>query len=126
MIDKAIFDWLAEETRLPRGVLLFRGPLPESAPDTCVAVIHRGGLGELDGRVAEVAIQVYVRAVSQDEALRLYSLVREILLGKFNVPLEDGLTFFSASEVSQGMMGQDERGRYVVSGNYTVRTQRVL
>ncbi len=126
MIDRAIFEWVAFSTGLQRGSVLFRGPLPENAPDTCVALIHRGGLGEVDGRVAEIALQVYVRSPSQDEALSLYAKVREALLKNYNVSLGNGMLVFSAVEVSQGFLGQDERGRYVFSGNYTVRAPSML
>lgn len=117
-LERALFDFLSVRAKLP----LYRGPLPENAPDTCAGLIYRGGQAEVDGRVAQAAFQLLVRGESQDHVLAIYQQVRDLLLRYYQQPLGDsGYVLYSVTENSSGFLGQDERGRYVMSANFTVR-----
>jgi hypothetical protein len=125
-LDRELFDWIAMNAPLQKGVEFFRGPIPEDSPDEAIALIYRGGRSETaTNPVAEAAFQVYIRAWSQDKILHWYRCVRELLMRYFQVVLLDR-TMFSVTETSSGFVGMDGKGRYVFSSNFTVRADRVL
>jgi hypothetical protein len=125
-LDRELFDWIATNARLQKGVEFFRGPIPEDSPDEAVALIYRGGRSEtVTSPVAESAFQVYIRAWSQDKALQWYRSIRDVLMRYFQVVLLERIVF-SVTETSSGFVGMDGKGRYVFSSNFTVRADRVL
>lgn len=128
---KEIAKYIDNQTVLTLGTTLFAGFMPADVDGANVTVIETGGVPNFDLLDQQAkTIQVLSRSSDYWTARTNALLVHNLLHGMKGVslPVVSVAAYFvntgEALSVPQSL-GQDEKGRYVISTNYVLRIENV-
>ncbi len=124
---RELFDWVAGELTLSRGVEWHCGHLPPEGTGPMAVLLERGGNPDkpvISGTTGELMFQVLtVGGVAssyfqtRDLAHRIHGLLKD----RAGVQLADHTVWVIEAMQEPTFMGGDERFRFEISANYAVR-----
>lgn len=127
---REITKYISNQTALTVGTNLFAGFLPQDVEEDVVVILESGGVPNFD-LPDQQAKTVQVLSLARDywtaraNAMLIYGVLHGLV--GVTLPVVDGVYFVNTGEalsVPQSL-GQDEKGRHVISTNYVLRFENL-